>query len=50
MVGYDVALDGRSFYTVQALPAAPAPPVTHVRVVRNWLEEVRARVQAAKAR
>jgi len=42
---YSVAPNGRQFYTQRMLPRAPAP-VTHIRLVRNWLEEVKAKAPA----
>ncbi len=43
---HDVAPDGQRFYTTQAVPAPPAPPVTHVSVILNWVEEPKAKVPA----
>jgi hypothetical protein len=40
--GYDVASDGR-FFVTQAVPSPRLPPVTHIHLVLNWLEEVKAR-------
>ena len=48
MAGYDVAPDGRSFYTTQAIPSPPTPPVTHIHLILNWLEEVKAKVSKGK--
>lgn len=44
--GYDVSRDGQRFYTVRTRnPPIPSPPaVTHVNVVLNWLEDLKARV------
>ena len=42
--GYDVAPDGRSFYTTQVVAKQRPPLVTSVHIVRNWLEELRAKV------
>ena len=44
--GYDVSRDGQRFYTVRTRnPPIPSPPaVTHVDVVLNWLEDLKARV------
>jgi len=41
---YDVAPDGQRFFVVQERPAPPVPPVTHVNVVLNWFEELKAKV------
>jgi hypothetical protein len=44
---YDVAPDGQQFYGVQYASAVPAPsPVTHVRLVQHWFEELSAKVPA----
>jgi Tol biopolymer transport system component len=45
---YDVAPDGQRFFKTQGLPAPEEAPVTHIHLVQNWLEEVKAR--AAKGR
>jgi serine/threonine-protein kinase len=47
---YDVAPDGQQFYAVRAAPTAPIPPVTHVHLIQNWTEELKARVAAGEAR
>ncbi len=42
---YDVASDGERFYGVKPLRAMPvAPVVTHVSIVQNWFEELKAKV------
>ncbi len=41
---YDVAPDGQRFYGVQARPVPPLPPVTHINLVLNWFEELKAKV------
>jgi hypothetical protein len=46
--GYDVAADGQRFYAVQARPSPPPPVVTHINLVLNWVEELKAKVPAAK--
>jgi eukaryotic-like serine/threonine-protein kinase len=38
---YDVAPDGRRFLMIQQRDSAPQPPVTHVVLVQNWLEELK---------
>ncbi len=41
---YDVADDGQWFYAVQReTPLAP-PPVTHINLIQNWFEELKAKV------
>jgi serine/threonine-protein kinase len=42
--GYDVSADGESFFTRQETVGTAAPPVTHVHLVLNWLDEVKARL------
>jgi serine/threonine protein kinase/Tol biopolymer transport system component len=37
---YDVAPDGRRFLMVQQRDAQPQPPITHVVLVQNWLDEL----------
>jgi serine/threonine-protein kinase len=41
---YDVASDGERFYGVKALKMPVAPVVTHVNIVQNWFEELKAKV------
>jgi len=43
---YDVGPDGQRFYTLRR--EAPAPPraVTHINLVENWFEELKAKVPA----
>jgi Tol biopolymer transport system component len=41
---YDVTPDGQRFFVVQKRPAPPLPPVTHVNLVLNWFEELKAKV------
>jgi hypothetical protein len=43
---YDVAPDGQRFYALQSrtTPAGAGRGVTHINLVENWLEEVKARV------
>ena len=38
---YDVSPDGRRFLMVQQRDAQPQPPITHVVLVQNWLEELK---------
>jgi hypothetical protein len=41
---YAVSQDGSRFFATQTQPLPPIPPVTHVRLVQGWLEEMKARV------
>lgn len=41
---YDVALDGERFFAVQAGRLPRRPPVTHINLFPNWLEELKAKV------
>ncbi len=41
---YDVAPDGQRFFVVQGGELSSPLPVTHIHLVQNWLEEVKARV------
>ena len=44
---YDVSVDGQHFYGVRT--TAPAPPVvTHVNLIFNWFEELKAKVPPAR--
>jgi len=47
---FAVAPDGQRFYTVRQAPTAPIPPVTHIHLVQNWTEELKARVPAGRTR
>ena len=47
---YDVAPDGQRFFGVQQRPAPPLPPVTHINIVQNWFEELKAKVPAGGAK
>jgi eukaryotic-like serine/threonine-protein kinase len=38
---YDVAPNGRRFLMIQQRASAPQPPVTHVVLVQNWLDELK---------
>ncbi len=38
---YDVAPDSRRFLMIQQRDSAPQPPITHVVLVQNWLEELK---------
>jgi Tol biopolymer transport system component len=41
---YDVSPDGQRFYVVQATQPPPPPVVTHINLVLNWFEELKAKV------
>ena len=47
---YDVAPDGQRFFAVQQRPAPPPPPVTHINLIQNWFEELKAKVPAGGAK
>ena len=46
---FDVTPDGQRFYVVQAGPAPPPPVVTHINLIQNWFEELKAKVQSGQA-
>jgi serine/threonine-protein kinase len=39
---YDVAPDGQRFYGVQMVAPASPPAVTHINLIQNWFEELKA--------
>ena len=41
---YDVAPDGQRFYATQLAAAPPLPAVTHINLIQNWFEELKARI------
>jgi serine/threonine-protein kinase len=44
---YDVAPDGQRFYVPKAAAPVPPPPVvTHINLIQNWFEELKAKVPA----
>ncbi len=45
---YDVAPDGQRFYVVQTPNPPPPPVVTHVSLIVNWFEDLKAKVPVAK--
>ena len=47
---YDVAPDGQRFFAVQRRPTLPRPPVTHVNLILNWFEELKAKVPGGQAK
>jgi serine/threonine-protein kinase len=44
---YDVARDGQSFYVMQERTPPPRPVVTHINLIPNWFEELKAKVPAS---
>jgi hypothetical protein len=42
---YDVAPDGQHFFAVLHPTLPEAPPVTHINLVLNWLDELKERMQ-----
>ena len=48
---YDVAPDGQRFYVPKSVaPLPPAPVVTHINLIQNWFEELKAKVPAGGAK
>jgi Tol biopolymer transport system component len=45
---YDVAPDGQRFYAVQSVASPPVPPVTHINLIQNWFEELKAKVSVKR--
>jgi hypothetical protein len=41
---YDVSPDGERFYFAPTPRWEPLEPVTHIRIVQNWVEELKAKV------
>jgi serine/threonine-protein kinase len=41
---YDIAPDGQRFYVMQARTPPPPPVVTHINLIPNWLDELKAKV------
>jgi dipeptidyl aminopeptidase/acylaminoacyl peptidase len=41
---YDVSPDGQRFYLAQPLAPPPPPVVTHINLIQNWVEELKAKV------
>jgi hypothetical protein len=44
----DVAPDGQRFYVTQTPTPPPRPVVTHINLVLNWLEELKAKVPTGR--
>jgi hypothetical protein len=36
--------DGQQFYAARSMPAARPPAVTHISIIQNWFEELKAKV------
>jgi dipeptidyl aminopeptidase/acylaminoacyl peptidase len=47
---YDVTADGQRFLTTQVVPAPKPEPVTHINLIQNWFEELKAKVPAGGAK
>jgi len=47
---YDVAPDGQRFYLVQSRTPPPPPAVTHINLIQNWFEELKAKVPGGVAK
>jgi Tol biopolymer transport system component len=47
---YAVAPDEERFYVRQTPPTAPPAPVTHIQLIQNWTEELKARLPAGPTR
>jgi hypothetical protein len=47
---YDVAVNGQRFYTVHRVTTPPPPKVTHINLILNWFEELKAKVPAGGAK
>jgi len=45
---YGVAPDGQRFYVLQTPTPPPPPVVTHVNLITNWFEELKAKVPPAR--
>ena len=45
---YDVSPDGQRFYVRRSRIPPPLPPVTHINVILNWFEELKAKVPATR--
>jgi hypothetical protein len=47
---YDVALDGQRFYATQSAAPPPPPVVTHINLIQNWFEELKAKVPGGQGK
>jgi hypothetical protein len=45
---YDVAPDGQRFYVAQWRTPPPLPVVTHISLITNWFEELKAKVPTGR--
>jgi len=45
---YDVSPDRQRFYAFQKVASPPPPAVTHVNILQNWFEELKAKVPATR--
>ena len=45
---YDVAPDGQRFYVVQTPTPPPPPVVTHINLIQDWFEELKAKVPTGR--
>jgi hypothetical protein len=45
---YDVARDGQRFYAMQYRYPPPVAPVTHLSLILNWFEELKAKAPTAR--
>jgi hypothetical protein len=45
---YDVTPDGQRFYVVQWRIPPPPPVVTHINLIQNWFEELKAKVPTGR--
>jgi len=47
---FDVAADGQRFYTVHRVTPSSPPIITHIKLIRNWFEELKAKVPSGGAK
>ena len=45
---YSVAPGGQHFYALRSSPPPSPPPVTHINIIPNWFDELKAKVPAAR--
>jgi eukaryotic-like serine/threonine-protein kinase len=45
---FDVAPDGQRFYAAQEVESSSPPPVTHINLVLNWFEDLKAKVKGGR--
>jgi hypothetical protein len=46
----DVAPDGQRFYAVESRTSLSPPVVTHINLIQNWFEELKAKVPGGQAK